>query len=149
MRTIICSSCKKEKDINCFTVVSHTIEYIKKKCLDCRVSRRAYQREWKRLHPQAPRVREGHTRPHGYAQRLRVAAVNKLGGCCAHCGITDLRVLQIDHVYGGGTAERKIMSSRWNHLAKVLDDTDNRYQLLCANCNWIKRYTNNETGGRK
>jgi hypothetical protein len=29
-------------------------------------------------------------------------------------------------------------------LKKVLADTTGSYQLLCANCNWIKKSENNE-----
>ena len=32
---------------------------------------------------------------------------------------------------------------------KVLANTTGKYQLLCANCNQIKRVENGELGGRK
>ena len=58
-------------------------------------------------------------------------------------GCTDKRCLQIDHVFGGGKQELKKIS-RDVYLRKVLADVDGLYQLLCANCNWIKRFTNEE-----
>lgn len=67
-----------------------------------------------------------------------------LGNVCNHCGHTDVRVLQIDHVNGGGSKEYKTKSgtSYLYHVLKLVDT--GQYQLLCANCNWIKRHTNDE-----
>lgn len=74
--------------------------------------------------------------------RVRIAAVKKLGSKCVKCGYTDPRALQIDHINGGGTKEhREIGNGRV--YKKVLKNTDG-YQLLCANCNWVKRWNNGE-----
>ena len=74
--------------------------------------------------------------------KLRVKALEVLGGHCVWCGVEDVRVLQIDHVNGGGTAEVK----RWGHAWMYRDVVRNpgKYQLLCANCNWIKRAERHE-----
>jgi hypothetical protein len=64
-----------------------------------------------------------------------------LGNKCSHCSFCDVRALQIDHVAGGGSKERKRLNGI-PFLEKVLKDieaTNGTYQLLCANCNWIKR----------
>jgi hypothetical protein len=57
-----------------------------------------------------------------------------------------MRALQIDHVNGGGTKERKIYNgqNRYAIILKRLLENSKEYQILCANCNWIKRYNNNE-----
>jgi hypothetical protein len=75
-----------------------------------------------------------------------------LGGQCANPfgqhkePYTDIRALQIDHVNGNG--KKDIGSKcRTTYYRKVLEQIKNGskdYQLLCANCNWIKRITNNE-----
>ncbi len=78
-----------------------------------------------------------------WAQKRRREVLTALGGQCVQCGIADYRVLQIDHVNGGGSKEHKTMS-RTTFITKVLADKDDNYQLLCANCNWIKRFDNNE-----
>lgn len=58
-------------------------------------------------------------------------------------GCADLQVLQVDHVNGGGTKERQRMS--YDSLyRKVLKNTTGDYQLLCANCNWIKKLAKGE-----
>lgn len=66
-----------------------------------------------------------------------------LGNKCSNCGFSDHRALQIDHKNGGGTAERKKLGQSGVYLRIVNGDTEG-YQILCANCNWIKRYENNE-----
>ena len=54
----------------------------------------------------------------------------------------DWRALQVDHKNGGGTRERNRIQSMGIYR-KVLKDSSG-YQLLCANCNWIKRYEREE-----
>ena len=76
-----------------------------------------------------------------YAKR-RQRTLDWLGNICVHCGFTDPRALQIDHRAGDGHIDRKTMTERerwediWMHPG--------RNQLLCANCNVIKRVENNE-----
>ena len=86
-------------------------------------------------------------------ERWKRAAHAALGGKCALCGFTDIRALQIDHVNGGGTREhhrRKPDGNNWRRICLskyyrlVVEDQTGKYQLLCANCNWIKRTTNGE-----
>lgn len=73
----------------------------------------------------------------------------KLNNKCIRCGFSDVRALQIDHVHGGGYKERKetcrSMGLTPTYLRKIiisLDKNEGKYQLLCANCNWIKRFGN-------
>jgi len=64
--------------------------------------------------------------------------------------------LQIDHVRAGGSAElRAGHGVGLAHLYRVLKDLkysalagmSSQYQLLCANCNWIKRNKDKEARG--
>jgi len=82
-----------------------------------------------------------------YGQRKRMEAIAALGGKCSRCGIDDWRVLQIDHITGGGNRKliRTICRSKY-HGVVVAEAQSGTYQLLCANCNWIKRYELRETG---
>ena len=74
-----------------------------------------------------------------YYEKIKAEVFVLLGGLCKACGFDDPRALQIDHVGGGGAAERKKKTgtSYLLHVKKNYDSGD--YQLLCANCNWIKR----------
>ena len=78
--------------------------------------------------------------------RIRAAIIAALGGKCERCGFTDKRALQVDHVHGGGSEERRRLGSYTFYrqaLISVLAG-EGRYSLLCANCNWIKRWEENE-----
>jgi len=78
-------------------------------------------------------------------KKLREAVVNFLGGKCARCGFNDIRALQIDHIHGGGTKElRKYSPSVMYHSILSGKFPKEKYQILCANCNWIKRHENQE-----
>ena len=70
--------------------------------------------------------------------KLRNSVIESLGGVCSRCGFSDSRALQIDHINGGGTKELRSKSPS-EFLHRVLEIGDVEYQLLCANCNWIKR----------
>ena len=67
--------------------------------------------------------------------------------CAVVGGMKDLRALQIDHINGGGAKEWRIMHSPetyYKHILGQLKIGSKDYQLLCANCNWIKRVENKE-----
>jgi hypothetical protein len=84
--------------------------------------------------------------------RIRLKVIAALGGKCAKCPWTDWRALQVDHVAGGGNKDRK-RNKRYNYMTqhkKILREiSSGKYQLLCANHNWIKRHENNEFGGKR
>jgi hypothetical protein len=77
-----------------------------------------------------------------YRRQIRQQVIEKLGGQCKECGFSDWRALQIDHVNGGGTKHRKQSTNIFAYYKEILVNLDTgHYQLLCANCNQIKRYT--------
>ena len=83
-------------------------------------------------------------------QRLRRQINDKLGGRCARCQNDDERVLQIDHVHGNG--QKELRQGRGGGLAyyyRVVRDRTGKYQLLCANCNVIKRVVEKEAQGMR
>ena len=82
-------------------------------------------------------------------QLARTAVVEGLGSVCFHCGYSDARALQIDHIRGGGMKELRSAIGRSTYHKNVLasfNRGEDKYQLLCANCNWIKRYQQHEVG---
>jgi len=70
-----------------------------------------------------------------------------LGNKCSKCGYFGL-ALQIDHVNGGGKREwLRFKGSRYSYLKFIfqkLQSGSRDYQLLCANCNWEKRFKKKE-----
>jgi hypothetical protein len=77
----------------------------------------------------------------------RKEIIDLLGGKCSRCGFDDYRALQIDHVEGGGRKEiESLKSSYLFHVIKEIKAGSKKYQCLCANCNWIKKWENKEVG---
>lgn len=76
----------------------------------------------------------------------KLNALCAYGGSCARCGFSDIRALQIDHVRGDGAEHRREIgrANIYAWLAKHNYPQDGRFQVLCANCNWIKRAENGE-----
>ena len=76
--------------------------------------------------------------------------LDRLGRKCSRCGFSDTRALQIDHIDGGGNKGEKA-SGGLGYYRLVLDELDagikNKYQILCANCNSIKKIENKEARG--
>lgn len=75
----------------------------------------------------------------------KMDAFKSLGGKCVMCGFDDHRALQIDHVNSDGAVMRKSGetpgSQKFYTLVKMsVERGENVYQLLCCNCNWIKRF---------
>lgn len=85
---------------------------------------------------------KGYNTRQTYFKRLKDKIFDILGRECKRCRFSDIRALQIDHIDGGGYAELQQMSvSAYYH--NVLKNS-HKYQILCANCNWIKRAERNE-----
>lgn len=83
-----------------------------------------------------------------YHLRKRLKALEILGNKCVICGFDDVRALEIDHIEGGGNAERKSgmhSTKLHNTIIKSPVESKKKYQLLCANHNRIKKYENGET----
>src|ERR1051326_2595201 len=134
----LCNQCHRRK------VLPH-----RSLCRKCRQRSRSYSqthRKQKAVYLQAwkkrnkDRVRETHLR---WRRKRRRDLFKRLGNKCKHCGFSDPRALQIDHKKGGGLREIKSHTSYQTYLLTVWRNL-RRYQLLCANCNWIKRHVNEE-----
>jgi|SRR5882762_199928 len=65
--------------------------------------------------------------------------ISILGGKCVRCFITTNRVLQFDHINGDGSI---LDSYEPREILRQINQ--GLIQLLCANCNWIKRAENKE-----
>ena len=82
-----------------------------------------------------------------FYKNKRQELIDILGGKCIRCGFSDIRALQFDHINGGGIKELKLMGGMIKmvcHYLKHPEEIKTNIQLLCSNCNWIKRHENNE-----
>ena len=100
----------------------------------------AKTKRYRRLHPQKYSGRQSKT-----ARRLRNKILEMFGGKCQRCGFSDKRALQVDHKNGGGQKDMKSFPGRYAYYKHVLEVGSKKFQLLCANCNWIKREERGET----
>jgi len=138
-----CWICKKNKSRNSFHKDSHGYDGLTARCKICDKSYRKEARaKYLKIYNQKRHEEEKRKR-----RDLRLEILQLLGGICVRCGFEDIRALQVDHIHGGGVKERKLMNSigRWElYLLKEIKKGSKKYQLLCANCNWIKRFENDE-----
>lgn len=80
-----------------------------------------------------------------YHAGMRAAVTLLLGNVCVKCAEVDRRVLQIDHVKGGGSAFRRGAGARIHSIIRLIRKHGlKHFQLLCANCNQRKRHTHKE-----
>jgi hypothetical protein len=88
-------------------------------------------------------------------QKIRLEAMKHISDeiKCCRCGFSEFPALQIDHINGGGRKETKEIENGyhvyqvkyWRYiLALPKDEARKRYQLLCANCNILKLFKENE-----
>ena len=75
---------------------------------------------------------------------LKIEMLAKYNNKCNHCGDGRLPVLTVDHVNGDGAMHRKKVRCGITFLREVIFDTSGRFQLLCMNCQWMKRHALNE-----
>ncbi len=107
--------------------------------------------------PKGRSTRRSVTRRH--FERNRQNLLTLLGGCCTNpfgqhiLPYTDGRALQFDHINGGGQKQikEKFKGSGGVMVAYYLkhpEEAQKDLQILCANCNWIKRHEKRETRPR-
>lgn len=80
-----------------------------------------------------------------YMDKWKSRAFHLLGDKCSRCGFTDKRALQIDHINSDGYLDR--VKRNATHYKKVVNSVlskERRFQILCCNCNWIKRFEEQE-----
>lgn len=117
-----------------------------------------YQRQYRKEHPEKLREYQRRYRkkyPEKYLaldrecqkrqrQRFKSEIFALLGGKCTICGYVGT-ALQIDHINGCGKKEvAKARAQYYRLVLKSIKNDEKKYQLLCANCNWEKKFRRNE-----
>lgn len=125
-----------------------------------------YQQQWRAANPEKwkaiARPSRDKWRAKNYIQDVEInrslryvvrrEILDLLGGQkCVHCGFDkDWRCLQIDHINGSGKKDSRTAGGNTNlwalrvWLKKNPEGWQSTYQVLCANCNWIKRFEKGE-----
>lgn len=107
-----------------------------------------YYREYYKNHTKNFTINERikrNERNRNYIRKLHDKIIDLLGGKCVSCGVTDKRVLQVNHKNGGGCKEFKKIGALvlYNQILKgkrAIDDLEVR----CSNCNIIYRWRNQD-----
>ena len=87
-----------------------------------------------------------------YNVKYRMDILEILGFQCNVCGFDDVRALQVDHRNNDGFKERRTEKKTGNPYKLILEKVvagSSDYQVLCANCNWIKRLDHLESNKQK
>lgn len=66
---------------------------------------------------------------------------------CQRCGFQDIRALSVGHIRGNGKKHRMQIGQLNLHEWLKRQGYPEGFQVLCMNCQWIKRVENNELGG--
>lgn len=69
--------------------------------------------------------------------RWRSAAIEKLGAKCVNCGKTDVRILQINHIFGCGRSNNRNGNRRKMYVSIATGGKASQYDIRCANCNHL------------
>jgi formate-dependent nitrite reductase cytochrome c552 subunit len=128
-----CSKCKEIKPISEFYKNPKTKDKRSYCCKKCAVEYSCKRQKTRKVRIERKQCRD----------KKRKTLLKLLGGKCVRCGFDDWRALQIDHIDGGGRKHRRKFNNilgYYNDIEKSIISEEGKYQLLCANCNQIKKY---------
>jgi len=117
-------------------------------------SRAKYHRLWRKINPERARQHsKKYYKTHSqekkeyyyqYSQKIKkevFSHYSKGKPKCAICGFSDMRALNLDHINNDGYLERKNPKFKGQKIYRLIrkNGYPKHYQILCANCNLIKR----------
>ena len=149
--TIVCKQCTKCKEMKLLE------EFPKNKKMNdgrhswCRACHAKQLRELRKKHPEKfnteKRRKKNRERIRELRRYWKEKAFIVLGGKCVRCEFKDMRALQIDHIKANAKKDKKYFGN-YTYYKKIaemsVEERKKTYQILCANCNWIKRWENKE-----
>lgn len=91
----------------------------------------------KRLRSENPEKYAAQSRKAKAKERERLYEI--YGHVCAICGFSDKRALTLDHRLNNGSNERKLLGERGVYRKAKASYAPEEYQILCMNCQFIKR----------
>ena len=104
-------------------------------------------REWNR--ESQKRYNKAHGKLHRRETKIEVLSHYSNGSPrCAKCGEARLAALSIDHINDDGAEHRRQIKS-FSYWWLKREGYPEGFQVLCMNCQWIKREENGEVRGSK
>lgn len=142
-----CRKCQLEKPLTCWTKHGSTADRLQAYCNDCRNQQRREARKQKlgcyateyadNRDEHLLRCRKLYYR---YKEQVFSHYCNGTEYSCKHCGFTDMRALSVDHMAGDGADHRRGGTGSSLYKWLVHHNFPEGFQVLCMNCQWIKRY---------
>ena len=96
--------------------------------------KRENMRRYRRENPQKYREQSRRAK-----QKLRRTLFDTYGHECVRCGFDDKRALTLDHKLNNGAEERANLGERGVYRRAARNYLPDEYQILCMNCQFIKR----------
>lgn len=93
--------------------------------------------QMRRARAEKPDVYNAHSRRAKVKEKLRLFEM--YGKSCARCGFDDMRALSLDHINNDGNEQRRKLGERGVYRDAKKDLQPDKYQILCMNCQFIKR----------
>lgn len=122
------------------TSMERGIHYRQKKCILTDKDRVDLKRESGRFQARA-NPKQAVVRAVAYNKQLRRDFLDAYGGRCACCGESRVEFLTLDHIHGGGKADRDANHGSYPIYARLKREgwPRDRYRILCMNCNHAAR----------
>lgn len=140
-----CSKCGRTKPFTLFYIDQQKSDGLRPNCRDCHRMEWIKNREKILIGARARSkicYRENREKKLLRAKERYRELVRKLyeqlGTKCSLCGEADRMVLQIDHIDGGGSLDRKLKPAGigcYTRMLENLEEGRKMYRILCANCN--------------
>jgi hypothetical protein len=73
-------------------------------------------------------------------RKKKLKAILMFGGKREKCGFADWRALQFDHKNNDGNKDRRLFRQDAHGYYDYITRNQEKFSLLCSNCNWIKRF---------
>lgn len=115
-----------------------------------REHRKQYSLDYYRKNPKVRKARRESSKK--YRQKLRIDVLSRYSPklICQRCGYKDIRALSIDHINGGGTKHSNELGGSFGlYRFLIKNNFPKGYQVLCMNCQYLKRTENNEYSKRR
>ena len=109
---------------------------------------RAYARmsmaRYRKTHPNYPKLESKRDRQRRIGRKLKCfVSYSKSNPPKCKCGFSDIRALTIDRIDGNHKIVTKLYGDAlYNFL--IENNYPSGWQVLCMNCQWLKRYDNKE-----
>lgn len=70
-------------------------------------------------------------------RRQTIDLLSPDGRRCCNCGCDNFELLQINHIYGGGSSRKESGVMLWRMVLKLAEEAKKYFDVRCVLCNWL------------